>query len=123
MSNVNLLSVEQRSYLVGRINEIKREKIKAKAVELYGASGRPEQPTWGMVFEGIKNGDITLKEDKVDYTGPYLNPSDVVWPAMEAKAETLKAYKAMLEAESTKLIDGVYLDSATVEALEVFSNL
>ena len=39
----------QREYFVRRINEIAQEKVRAKAVELYGASGRPEQPTWGMV--------------------------------------------------------------------------
>ena len=53
----------QKDYFVRRLGEIATAKVQAKAVELFGASGRPQQPTWGMVFAGIKAGEITLKED------------------------------------------------------------
>ena len=110
----------QREYFVRRINEIAQEKVRAKAVELYGASGRPEQPTWGMVFEGIKSGEITLKEDKVDYTGPYLNPQDVVWPAMEAKKAELEAYRLQVEADKRRAMDAAMLDRDAQAALTAF---
>lgn len=111
---------QAREYFVRRLNEVAQEKVQAKAVELYGASGRPEQPTWGMVFEGIKSGEITLKADKVDYTGPYLNPSDVEWPAMEAKKAELDAYRKLVAAEKQKAMDAVYLDASAQEALAAF---
>lgn len=110
----------QRQYFLQRLEEIAREKVQAKAVELFGASGRPQQPTWGMVFEGIRNGEITLKEDKVDYTGPYLNPQDVVWPAMEAKVEELEAYRKTVAAEKQKAMDACMLDTTAQEALAAF---
>ena len=113
----------QREYFVRRINEIAREKIQAKAVELYGPAGRPEQPTWGMVFEAIKAGEITLKEDKVDYTGPYLNPSDVVWPAMEAKQAELEAYRKGVEAEKQKAMDACMLDADAQKVLAAFQGI
>ena len=112
-----------REYFVRRLNEIAQEKVQAKAVELYGASGRPEQPTWGMVFEGIKSGEITLKADKVDYTGPYLNPSDVEWPAMEAKKAELEAYRKTVAVEKQRAMDAVYLDEGAQKALEDFSKI
>ncbi len=111
---------QARDYFVQRLNEVARDKVQAKAVELFGASGRPQQPTWGMVFEGIKNGEITLKEDKVDYTGPYLNPSDVEWPAMDAKKAELEAYRETVAKEKQKALDAVYLDSSAQEALKAF---
>jgi hypothetical protein len=110
----------QRDYFIRRVNEIAQDKIRAKAVELYGPAGRPEQPTWGMVFEGIKAGEITLKEDKVDYTGAYLNPSDVVWPAMEAKRAEMDAYRQQVEADKQKAMDAVMLDRDTQAVLEQF---
>ena len=113
----------QKDYFVRRLNEVAEEKVKAKAVELYGPAGRPEQPTWGMVFEGIRTGEITLKEDKVDYTGPYLNPSDVVWPAMEAKKAELEAYKELVRVEKRKAMDAVMLDAEAVAALTAFEAL
>ena len=113
----------QKDYFVRRLNEVAEAKVKAKAEELYGPAGRPEQPTWGMVFEGIRSGEITLKEDKVDYTGPYLNPSDVVWPAMEAKVAELKAYKELVRVEKQKAMDAVMLDAEAVEALTAFEQL
>lgn len=103
------MTTEQRAYFVQRMDEITAEKLKAKAVALFGASGRPQQPTWGMVFEGIKSGEITLKADKVDYTGPYLNPTDVEWPAMEAKVAELEAYKTTLAVERKRAMDAVML--------------
>lgn len=111
----------QREYFVARLNEIEREKVQAKAVALFGASGRPQQPTWGMVFEGIAAGEITLKEEKRDYTGPYLNPSDVVWPAMEAKVAELEAYRATVAAEKQKAKDAVMLEGVAQEALAAFA--
>lgn len=114
---------ETRDYFVRRLNEVAAEKIQAKAKALYGPAGRPEQPTWGMVFEGIRSGEITLKEDKQDYTGPYLNPSDVVWPAMEAKKAELEAYKETIRVEKQAALDAVYLNEAAQEALNKFAAL
>jgi len=113
----------QREYFVRRLNEIAQSKVQARAVELFGASGRPQQPTWGMVFEGIRSGEITLKEDKVDYTGPYLNPTDVVWPAMEAKTAELEAYRATVAEEKQKAMDSVYLDTDAQKALTAFQGV
>lgn len=115
------MTTEQRDYFVSRVNEIAREKVQAKAVELFGATGRPQQPTWGMVFEGIKSGEITLKADKVDYTGPYLNPTDVEWPAMEAKQAELETYKAFVAQEKQSAMDGIMLDGAAKDALAAFA--
>jgi hypothetical protein len=113
----------QRDYFIQRLNEIAQEKIQARAVALFGESGRPQQPTWGMVFEGIRSGEITLKEDKVDYTGPYLNPSDVVWPVMEAKVATLEAYRKQIAVEKQKAMDAVYLDADAQLALAEFQGI
>ncbi len=114
------MEAQAREYFVRRLNEVAAEKVQAKAVELFGASGRPQQPTWGMVFEGIRNGEITLKAEKVDYTGPYLNPQDVEWPAMEAKKEALEAYRKTVAAEKQKAMDAVYLDADAQKALKAF---
>ena len=114
------MEAQAREYFVQRINEIARAKVQAKAVELFGPTGRPQQPTWGMVFEAIKAGEITLKEDKVDYTGPYLNPQDVVWPAMEAKKQALCDYQGVVDKEKQKAIDGAYLALEDYEALKAF---
>lgn len=113
----------QREYFVRRLNEIAQEKIQNKAVELFGPTGRPQQPTWGMVFEGIRSGEITLKEDKVDYTGPYLNPTDVHWPAMEAKVEALADYRKTVEAEKQKAMDACMLDADAQKALAAFQGI
>jgi hypothetical protein len=120
---MNEMTTEQRAYFVRRMDEISAEKLQAKAVALFGASGRPQQPTWGMVFEGIKSGEITLKEDKVDYTGPYLNPSDVVWPAMEAKVAELEAYKTALAVERKRAMDAVMLNESATLALSRYAAL
>ena len=117
------MTTEQRNYFIRRLDEMTAEKLQAKAVELFGASGRPQQPTWGMVFEGIRTGEITLKEEKRDYTGPYLNPSDVVWPAMEAKQLAMDAYRVELALEKQKAMDAVMLDTAAQEALAAFAAL
>lgn len=111
----------QREYFLARLNEIEREKVQAKAVELFGPSGRPQQPTWGQVFEAIKAGEITLREDKVDYTGPYLNPQDVVWPAMEAKQVVLEAYRKQLAIEKQAAKDAVMLEDTAQAALAKFA--
>ena len=114
------MEAQAREYFVRRLNEVAQEKVQAKAVELFGPTGRPQQPTWGMVFEGIKAGEITLKADKVDYTGPYLNPTDVEWPAMEAKQAELDAYRKTVAVEKLKAMDAVYLDESAQEALKAF---
>lgn len=113
----------QREYFVNRLNEIASEKVQARAVELFGPTGRPQQPTWGMVFEGIASGEITLKEEKRDYTGPYLNPSDVVWPAMEAKVEALAAYRATVAREKQTAMDACMLDTDAQKALAAFQGI
>jgi hypothetical protein len=113
----------QREYFVRRLNEIAREKVQARAVELFGPTGRPQQPTWGMVFEGIRSGEITLKADKVDYTGPYLNPTDVEWPAMEAKSAELEAYKTTVAQERQRAEDSAMLDADAQQALTAFQGI
>ena len=113
----------QREYFIQRLNEIAREKVQAKAEALFGPTGRPEQPTWGMVFEGIASGEITLKEEKRDYTGPYLNPSDVVWPAMEAKQAELTAYRATVGAFVQAAMDVYMLDTDAQQALATFQGI
>lgn len=117
------MEAEARDYFVRRLNEVAADKVRAKAVALFGPSGRPEQPTWGEVFAAIREGEITLKEDKVDYTGPYLNPQDVVWPAMEAKKAELEAYKETIRVEKQRAMDAVYLDTDAQKALKVFEGL
>lgn len=117
------MSTEQRSYFISRLEEIVAEKLQSKAVELFGPSGRPQQPTWGQVFAAIKAGEITLKEEKEDYTGPYLNPQDVVWPAMEAKKLAMEAYRAELDIEKRKAMDAVMLDESAQEVLSKFQGI
>lgn len=116
------MEATQREYFVRRLNEIATEKLQAKAVELFGPTGRPEQPTWGMVFEGIKAGEITLKEDKQDYTGAYLNPQDVVWPAMDAKKAEMDAYRLQVTADKIRAMDRCMLDTDAQKALTEFQD-
>ena len=113
----------QRQYFLQRLEEIARDKMKAKAVELFGPSGRPQQPTWGEVFAAIKAGEITLKEGTENETRPYLNPEDVVWPAMEAKKQELCDYQALVNAEKQKAMDAVMLDESAQGALNKFAEL
>ena len=117
------MEAQSKEYFVRRLNEVAQAKVQAKAVELFGPTGRPQQPTWGMVFEGIKSGDITLKADKVDYTGPYLNPSDVVWPAMEAKSVELDTYRKTVELERQRAEDSAMLDADAQQALTAFQGI
>ena len=117
------METAQREYFVRRLNEIATEKIRNKAVELLGPAGRPQQPTWGMVFEGIASGEITLKEEKRDYTGPYLNPTDVVWPAMEAKVAELDAYRLTVTADKIRAMDRCMLDTDAQQALTEFQGI
>lgn len=117
------MEAQQREYFVRRLNEIAEEKVQAKAVELYGPAGRPEQPTWGMVFEGIRTGEITLKAEKVDYTGPYLNPQDVEWPAMENKKLALEAYRAEVRLAKQRAMDACMLDTDAQKALTDFQGI
>ena len=117
------METAQREYFIQRLNEIARDKVKARAEALFGPTGRPQQPTWGMVFEGIRSGEITLKEDKVNYTGPYLNPSDVVWPAMEAKVAELDAYRLTVTADKIRAMDRCMLDTDAQQALTEFQGI
>jgi len=117
------METAQREYFVHRLNEIAREKVQARAEALFGPTGRPQQPTWGMVFEGIASGEITLKEEKRDYTGPYLNPQDVVWPAMEAKVAELEAYRVTVAREKQRAMDRCMLDTDAQEALALFKGI
>jgi hypothetical protein len=114
---------QAREYFVRRLNEIAEEKVNSLAVALFGPSGRPQQPTWGMVFEGIRTGEITLKADKVDYTGPYLNPQDVEWPAMEAKKAELEDYRKLVAREKQAAMDACMLDAGAQEALNKFAQI
>lgn len=115
------MTQEQRDYFVDRLNEIARDKVCAKAVELFGPTGRPQQPTWGMVFAAIKAGEITLKEGAENETRAYLNPNDVEWPAMDAKKAELEEYRATVEAERVKAMDVAMLDSSAQDALAAFA--
>jgi hypothetical protein len=117
------MTTEQRNYFIRRLDEITADKLKAKASELYGPAGRPESPTWGAVFAAIKAGEITLKEGTENNTNAYLNPRDVVWPAMEAKRAELDAYTATLKAERQKALDAVMLDATATEALAGYEAL
>ena len=117
------METAQREYFIQRLNEIARDKVQARAEALFGPTGRPQQPTWGMVFEGIRSGEITLKEDKVNYTGPYLNPSDVVWPAMEAKVAELDAYRLTVTADKIRAMDRCMLDTDAQQALTEFQGI
>ena len=117
------METAQREYFIQRLNEIAQEKVQARAEALFGPTGRPQQPTWGMVFEGIRSGEITLKEDKVNYTGPYLNPSDVVWPAMEAKVAELDAYRLTVTADKIRAMDRCMLDTDAQQALTEFQGI
>jgi hypothetical protein len=117
------METAQREYFVQRLNEIAQAKIQSKAEALFGPTGRPQQPTWGMVFEGIRSGEITLKEEKRDYTGPYLNPTDVVWPAMEAKVAELTAYRATVARDKQTAMDRCMLDTDAQNALTEFQGI
>lgn len=116
------MTTEQRDYFTRRLNEITQEKIKAKEVELFGEGGMT-QPTWGQVFAAIKAGEITLKEGAEDLTRPYLNPTDVNWPAMEEKKVALDTYRKVLEVERKKALDAVMLDGVAQEALANYANV
>ncbi len=114
---------DQKQYFVRRLNEIAREKVRAKAVELFGPTGRPEQPTWGVVFAAIRAGEITLKEGAENETRAFLNPSDVEWPAMDAKKAELEAYRTTVEQERQKAEDSAMLDATAQDALAVFQGI
>jgi hypothetical protein len=114
------MEAQAREYFVRRLNEVAETKVRAKAVELFGETGRPQTPTWGMVFAAIKAGEITLKEGMENETRPYLNPQDVEWPAMEAKKAELDAYRETVRVEKQRAMDAVYLDAGAQEALKAF---
>ena len=117
------METAQREYFIQRLNEEARDKVQLRAVNLFGPTGRPQQPTWGMVFEGIRSGEITLNEEKRDYTGPYLNPQDVVWPAMEAKVAELAAYRKTVAAAKQQAMDACMLHTEDQQALTEFQGI
>jgi hypothetical protein len=114
------MEAQQREYFIQRLNELEREKIRAKEVELFGEGG-PQQPTWGMVFKAIRAGEIVLKEGNEDLTRPYLMPTDVVWPELEEKRAQLEAYRKTLAVEKQRAKDAVMLEGPAQEALSKFA--
>jgi hypothetical protein len=117
------METEQRQYFIRRLNEIQQEKLEAKARELFGPSGRPQQPTWGQVFEAIRAGEITLKPGTENEIRAYLNPSDVEWPAMESKKTALEEYRVRLQVERQQAEDSVMLDGVAQEVLTRFQGI
>ena len=103
------MTTEQRNYMIRRMDEITHDKIKAKETELFGENGSDFQPTWGMVFEAIKAGEIVLKEGTESLTRPYLMPNDVEWPALEAKREQLRAYRETMRVQRQRIMDDLML--------------
>jgi hypothetical protein len=118
---MNTMTNEQRDYLVKRLNEITRDKVRAKELALYGAGGAT-QPTWGQVFAAIKSGEIVLKQGTESLTRAYLMPTDVEWPALTAKATELEEYKDLLRIERQRIIDDLWLGGAA-DALTDYANL
>jgi hypothetical protein len=118
------LTNEQRNYLLQRLDEITRDKLKAKEKELFGDAGA-NATTWGQVFAAIKAGEIVLKEGTEDYTRPYLKPEDVEWPAREALNVALQDYKTQLANERKTIMDTVMLAgvAGAVEALTNYASL
>lgn len=126
------MTQEQREYMIRRLDEISRDKLNAKRTELGLDNGGPQPPTWGEVFEAIKNGECTLKEETVDLRRAYLNPEDVVWPKLdeikaqfEANKQALKDYQAQLMTERQKVMDKFMLAGVegAAEALEAFARV
>lgn len=115
------MTQEQRDYFVRRLNEEAQAKLQAKAVELFGPTGRPQQPTWGEVFEAIRAGELTLKEGTENNTRAYLNPEDVVWPAMDAKKAELEEYQTLVAHEKQVAMDSIMLNADAQRALDKFS--
>ena len=114
------MEAAQRDYFVQRLNEIEREKVEAKRVELFGQGGEA-QPTWGQVFAAIKAGEIVLKEGNESLTRPYLMPTDVEWPALEKKRAELEAYRRAVAVEKQRAKDAVMLEGVAQEALAKFA--
>lgn len=115
------MTSEQRDYMVRRLNEITREKVRAKEVALYGKDGATS-PTWGDVFAAIKSGEIVLKEGTETLTRPYLMPTDVEWPALAAKATELEEYRTLLSVERQRVLDSIWLGDAA-DALTDYASL
>jgi hypothetical protein len=114
------MEAAQREYFVQRLNEIERDKVEAKRVALFSEGGE-QQPTWGMVFAAIKAGDIVLKEGTETLTRPYLMPTDVEWPALEAKRAELAAYRRTVAVEKQRALDAVMLEGTAQQALAEFA--
>lgn len=111
----------EKQYFLNRLNEVARERLQAKAIEIFGPAGNAYRPTWGDVFEAIKNGEIVLKEGTESLTRPYLMPQDVEWPALQEKREAYDKYAKQVEQERVAAIDAAMLDNAALEALQKFA--
>lgn len=120
---MNAMTEEQRNYFLRRLDEITQEKLTAKAKELFGETGRPQQPTWGQVFEAIKAGEITLKPGTEELTRPYLMPTDVEWPAMTAKQEQMDAYRKELAVKRQQAEDAIMLSTEAQTALSNYAEI
>jgi len=117
---MNAITNEQQTYLINRLNEVEREKLAAKSLELFGDNPHhPKAPTWGEVFAAIKAGELVLKEGTEDLTRPYMMPTDCEWPAFaqriadyEANKVALAEYKDMLARQRKLIIDSIMLGDA-----------
>lgn len=123
---------EQRNYMLQRLDEITQDKLEAKRTELSLDGCGPKPPTWGEVFEAIRTGECTLKEETVYLRRPYLNPSDVNWPKLdemkaeyEANVQALQDYKEQLQRERKKVMDKFMLAGVegAAEALEAYAKV
>jgi hypothetical protein len=121
---MNELSQEQRTHLNHRLFNIVDEKLTAKRKELFGEGG-PNTVTWGEMFEAIKNGDVTLKDDELDRTDAYLLSHHVTWPAREAKVKALADYQVELQAERQRIYDQFVFNNVAgvTDALAEFAKL
>ena len=127
------MTQEQRNYLVGRLDEITNDKLRAKEKELFGESTQHiKAPTWGEVFAAIKAGELVLKEGTEDSTRPYMMPTDCEWPELakrqaefEANKVALQEYRNTLAVERKRIMDGIVLAGVegAVEALNAYAQL
>ena len=129
----NAVTLEQRSYLIRRLDEITQDKLNAKQKELFGDNpNHLKAPTWGEVFAAIKAGELVLKEGTEDSTRPYMMPTDCEWPELakrqadyEANLQALRDYKVLLEQEGKRIMDSIILANVAgaVEALTAYAGL
>lgn len=101
----------QLNYLRARLEEVVRDRVKAKEQTLFGPAGVNGPPSWGLVFEAIRDGSIQLKPEQVDSTAPYLKPQDVVWPQREKKRSELEQYSRALIQHKVTIMDRARLSN------------